>query len=118
MFGVLEALNSISPARRAGLLNRRDYNGGSTVLHEAAFRAKDSDNNTVRIISLLLEAGADATLEDGQGRRPLMVAVADGHIKAVQVCLCSTVSECRPRMRLPCSVYVCLLARCQPAARC
>ena len=92
----LQALNLMSAERRPGLINRRYGKLSSTILHIAAFRAMDSHHSTSQIIAALLEAGADPTVEDAHGRRPLMVAVTDGHIQAIKVCLHMFLSPPRP----------------------
>ena len=84
----MEALYFTIPAAHLpGMLNCRFGNNNFTLLHEAAFRARDNDDRTAGIITALLTAGANLLATDKGGRRPLMVAATDGHTNAVKVCV-------------------------------
>lgn len=60
-------------------LNKFDQNGeGYTPLHYAA------QENKVKCINVLIEAGANVNIETKEGFTPLHIAAGEGHVKAVE----------------------------------
>lgn len=69
----------IAPLLAAGALTcRRRVKDNATAVHLAA------DLNSAETLQLLLQAGADATLQDAKGQTPLHIAVASGRVVVLQ----------------------------------
>ncbi|KAI9009510.1 ankyrin repeat-containing domain protein, partial [Gaertneriomyces semiglobifer] len=78
--GELEILKYILPHLTMGDVNSTNSDG-STPLHWAALNGK------LDCVQLLLDSGADATLQNEQGRSAVTVAEQQGHMDVVNVLL-------------------------------